>query len=56
MGRVSAGDSLGGPEKIISHPETEFPQWALEVPDVPGGGLWKSPEITHRKGENKIWL
>lgn len=48
MGRVSAGDSLGGPEKITSHPEPEFPQWALEVPDAPGrGGLWEPSEIIH---------
>lgn len=53
MGRVSAGDSLGGPEKIASHPEPESPQRAMEVPDGPGGGLWESPERIHWKGENQ---
>lgn len=39
LGRVSAGESLGGPEKITSLSEPEFPQWTMEVPDAPGGGL-----------------
>lgn len=55
MGRVSAGESLGGPEKIICLSEPEFPQQAMEVPDAPGGELRGSPEITHWEGENQAW-
>lgn len=45
MGRVSVGNSLGGPEKIASHREPEFLQRAMEFPDAPGDELWESPEI-----------
>lgn len=55
VGRVSAGESLGGPEKITSPSEPEFPQRTTEVPDAPGGGLRGSPEIIHWKGENQAW-
>lgn len=49
MRRVSAGESLGGPEKLASLSEAEFPQQATEAPDAPGGGL-------HWKGENQAWV
>lgn len=49
MGRVFAGESLGGPEKITSLSEAEFPQQAMEVPDAPGRGLYW-------KGENQAWV
>lgn len=55
VGRVSAGESLGGPEKSTSLSEPESPQRPVEVPGAPGGGLRASPELSHWKDENQAW-